>query len=473
MDKTTGATALSTIAPSLWLIFGLLIIIASTATLVACWRHGRKSVLAYGSALSAAMQNRFRTLESAIAQSRQPFLRTYARAVRARERAAIAHSVITLEGRFYRLLQRDLAQLPDLRQYAQDTLKRVENGFAVDERRMLEEPAWVLRLESLAKVPASVALQGEKLARDIEETLLRIARLGLEEHQQQARLLLEERRRSEPLLYSVVKRLEAVQRELHQLAQRSREIDQRLTRFFTSRDVIYSDPVAQWRWISRGIVALLGLALVVVAASVGTALFEPAFVAVFAAESQENILAARGAMLLFAGAAILGGALLVDGLRSTTWSATMHFEHDGLRRTLALFGAALLIVLIGLAIWIGWMLDWLSERERLLELFITQTDVTIPDIRTHASALGAMLGAVVVIILATTTTWLAATFNFFGLLLRCTPVVLFTLLLGFVAILRVLATATLAVGWAFIATLSWPLRHRAAADRYDTVRQDS
>lgn len=456
MEQSVEASG---IALTLWGLLGVVLLVM-TVVLVVCWRDGRAALLARWQRLRRDVTAFFVDQRRRLDGLRRPFVRAYARAVRRRERAVIAQSVVALEGRFARLLQRDLAQLPDLRQYAQDTLKRVEEGFAIDERRMLEEPAWVLRLESLAKVPASVALQGEKLARDIEETLLRIARLGLEEHQQQARLLLEERRRSEPLLFGVVKRLEAMQRELHQLGVRARELDQRLARFFTSRDVLRVDPVAQWSWISRGLIALVGLTLVGVALAVGKALFDAPFVGVFGAQAGENPWAIHAAMLLFAGAAALAGALLTDGLRAATWRAAVHFERDALRRWLSLVGGAGLAVLVLVAGWVGWSADWLGQvGQTVAHGWVFEV---APPALEPSAMLGATLGGVVVLIVATTAVWVAGFVDFMGLMLRALPVAAFSLLLAAVTIVQGLVGLVLVLLGGLLAIVTWPLyRHRA------------
>ncbi|WP_018878563.1 hypothetical protein [Thioalkalivibrio sp. ALE28] len=354
------------------------------------------------------------------------------------ERVHVA--VHALERRYARLVGHDLAEIPDLRQQVHETLRQLEDAYARDEGRLSAEPGWVSRLEALASTPVGDSPQSQRLAQDMQETVLRIARLGMEEHRQMARGLLSARRRLEAPLHELTGRLEQVHRRLADLQRQGERLDNGLANC-ENRDhpaqrhlPAYAQAGSQW------LLGAAGLVLTAVAVVVYQRLFDPALGTQFPASLEAGGVAFPNLVVAtLLGAAAVSGWLLAEARGvSRLLPQAMMDGSEGVRRALVVVAGLALAVLALISALGGFHLEWVAYRQELMDTLLAGGDALPPTLNLFEQSVGAVLGLLVPLIVALAPIWLVG-------VLQATRVILgglLTLVLAVLAgILYLLAVA--------------------------------
>lgn len=322
------------------------------------------------------------------------------------ESERLADAVDALERNYAGLIGHDLQQLPDLRQQTHAVLRDLQRVYAREETGLTGEPGWVHRLETLARTPSGDHPQGQRLARDMQETLLRIARMALEEHRQQAGSMLAARRRLQQPLQDLVARLAALQDRLAALHGQADSLDTTLKRFEQNRTrrslrmPVYAHAGGQWLLSAAGL-ALAGLAVYLyqeVFAQPFALLFPPA------GDGQVTLLA----IWTLLGASALAGWVLVETRAIGGTGITPLARLGPLPRgVLAAVSGAVLVAVVIVSMLNGYLRDWFVYRADLLTMLANDAAVPpLPEIDWVAQLLGGLLGAVLPLVVALAPLWL-------------------------------------------------------------------
>ncbi|WP_017942330.1 MULTISPECIES: hypothetical protein [unclassified Thioalkalivibrio] len=355
------------------------------------------------------------------------------------ERVHVA--VHALERRYARLVGHDLAEIPDLRQQVHETLRELEDAYVRDEGRLSAEPGWVSRLEALVSTPVSDSPQGQRLAQDMQETVLRIARLGMEEHRQTARGLLSARRRLEAPLQELTGRLEQVHRRLADLQRQGERLDNGLTRF-ESRDhpaqrhlPAYAQAGSQWLLGAAGLV-LTGVAVVVY-----QRLFDPALSAQFPGSMETGGMAFPDLVvaLLLGGAAVCGWLLAEARGVSRLLPQALMDGSEGVRRALVLVAAVTLAAVALVSGFGGFHLEWVVYRQELLDTLLAGDAAPPATLDLFEQSVGAILGLVIPLIVALAPIWLVSVLQATRVMLGGLVSLLLAVLAGILYLLAVTA----------------------------------
>jgi hypothetical protein len=325
------------------------------------------------------------------------------------ESERLADAVDALERNYGDLIGHDLQHLPELRQHTHAVLRDLQRVYAREEMGLTGEPAWVHRVETLARTPPGDQPQSQRLARDMQETVLRIARMALEEHRQNARSMLAARRKLQQPLQDLVARLAAVQDRLAGLQGQAQTLDGTLKRFEQNRTQhslrmpAYAHAGGQWLLSGAGLV-LAGLAVYVY-----QQVFAQPFELLFPGSSP----AAHGNVPLLAiwallGVSALAGWVLVEtraiGGTGITPLARLGNVPRGLLATVA--GVTLAAVVI-VSMVNGYLREWFIYRTELVDVLMIGEEVPpLPEIDWVAQALGGLLGAVLPLVVALAPLWL-------------------------------------------------------------------
>ncbi|TVP83240.1 MAG: hypothetical protein EA347_12835 [Thioalkalivibrio sp.] len=325
------------------------------------------------------------------------------------ESVRLADAVDALERNYADLIGHDLQQLPDLRQQTHAVLRDLQRVYAREEAGLTGEPAWVHRLETLARTPPGDQVQGQRLARDMQETVLRIARMALEEHRQQAGSMLATRRRLQQPLQDLVNRLAALQDRLASLEGQARSLDSSLRRFEQNRTrrslrmPVYAHSGAQWLLNAAGL-ALAGLAAYVYQA-VFAQPFELLFMPALPAGEAHVPMLAIWALL---GASALAGWILLE-TRAIGGTGITPLARLGVlpRGVLTAVAGVMLAAVVTVSALSGYLRDWFVYRADLLEVLASDAAVPpLPDIDWVAQSLGGLLGAILPLVVALAPLWL-------------------------------------------------------------------
>ncbi|WP_018872797.1 hypothetical protein [Thioalkalivibrio sp. ALJ16] len=355
------------------------------------------------------------------------------------ERVHVA--VHALERRYARLVGHDLAAIPDLRQQVHETLRALEDAYTRDEARLSAEPGWVTRLEALANAPVADTPQGQRLAQDMQETILRIARLGMEEHRQMARGLVSARRRLEAPLHELTGRLEQVHRRLADLQRQGERLDNGLSRC-ESRDhparrqlPAYAQAGSQW------LVGVAGLALTGVAVVVYQRLFDPALGAQFPATMEASGFAFPDLVVVtLLGAAAVAGWLLAEARGvSRLLPQAMMDGSEGLRRALVVLAGLVLAVLALVSAVGGFHLEWVAYRQELMDTLLAGAEAPPASLNLFEQSVGAVLGLLVPLIVALAPVWLVGLLQSTRVMLGGLLTLVLSLLAGILYLLAVAA----------------------------------
>ncbi|WP_018861712.1 hypothetical protein [Thioalkalivibrio sp. ALJ3] len=350
-------------------------------------------------------------------------------------------AVEALERRYGHLVGHDLAQMPQLRQEATDTLRALREAYERDETRLLDEPAWVSRLEALASTPVSDTPQSQRLAQDIQETILRIARLGMEEHRQLSQGMLAARRRLETPVDQLVDRLEGLQRRLGDLLRQGDRLDRALTRCEQTEPSVRHQLPSYVQALSQGLLGVVGLVLTVLAVTVYHQLFGPPFAGQFpgADDGGPGTLSDRIIALLL-GIALVSGWLLAESRGAIRLLPQAVMERDNWARlglvVTALMVLAAVVVLSGLA---GYHLEWVRYRNELLETLMAGEVAPPPTLYWTEQMVGAAIGLVVPLVVALTPLWLVSLLQAIRVLIGGVLGILLALLTGVLHLLAVVA----------------------------------
>lgn len=322
------------------------------------------------------------------------------------ERVHVA--VHALERRYAHLVGHDLAEIPDLRQQVHETLRELEDAYTRDEGRLSVEPGWVSRLEALVSTPVSESPQGQRLAQDMQETVLRIARLGMEEHRQMARGLLSARRRMEAPLHELTSRLEQVHRRLADLQRQGERLDNGLARC-ENRDhpaqrqlPAYAQAGSQWLLGAAGLV-LTGAAVVVY-----QRLFDPALGAQFPASMEASGVAFPDLVVaILLGTSAVCGWLLAEarGVSRLLPQALMDGS-EGVRRALVAVAVVVLAAIVLISGVGGFHLEWVAYRQELMDSLLAGDEAPPVMLDLFEQSVGAVLGLVIPLIVALAPVWL-------------------------------------------------------------------
>ncbi|WP_006749084.1 hypothetical protein [Thioalkalivibrio paradoxus] len=336
------------------------------------------------------------------------------------EAAQLADAIDALERDYARLIGHDLAQLPALRQDTHQVVRELEAAYAREETGLTDEPPWVQRLEVLARTPAGDQPQSQRLARDMQETVLRIARLALEEHRQHARELVNTRRRLQEPLAELVSRLASLQERLVQLQRQAQSLDGTLQRFERHRGrrslrlPVYAHSGGQW------VLSAAGLALAGLAVYVYQQVFAGSFDLLFQGPRDPEGRTADLAIWALLGTAGLSGWILAETRAATPSGLTPIGRLAALPRTVVgvLAGGVLLATVI-VSMVNGYLREWLIYRAELFDVLMAGNDAPpIPDVNWVAQLLGGLLGLVLPLVVALAPLWLvglmAATRVLFG-----------------------------------------------------------
>jgi hypothetical protein len=325
------------------------------------------------------------------------------------ESERLAGAVDALERSYGDLIGHDLQQLPDLRQHTHAVLRDLQRVYAREETGLTGEPAWVHRLETLARTPPGDQPQSQRLARDMQETVLRIARMALEEHRQNARSMLAARRKLQQPLQDLVARLAAVQDRLAALQGQAHSLDTTLKRFEENRTQhslrmpVYAHAGGQWLLSAAGL-ALAGLA-VYVYQQVFAQPFELLFPGgVPTTESNVPLLA----IWTLLGVSALAGWVLVE-TRAIGGTGITPLARLGVfpRTLLAALAGVILASVVIVSMINGYLRDWFIYRAELVDVLMTGSEAPpLPAIDWVAQALGGLLGAVLPLVVALAPLWL-------------------------------------------------------------------
>ncbi|WP_018174752.1 MULTISPECIES: hypothetical protein [unclassified Thioalkalivibrio] len=383
-------------------------------------------------------------------------------------------AVEALERRYAHLVGHDLAQMPQLRQESTETLRALREAYERDETRLLEEPAWVSRLEALASTPVSDTPQSQRLAQDLQETILRIARLGMEEHRQLAQGMLAARRRLESPVDQLVGRLEGLQRRLGDLQRQGGRLDHALTRCEQTEPSIRHQMPSYIQAVSQGLLGLLGLALTVLAVTVYHQLFGPPFDGQFpgAEDAGPGTLSDRIIALLL-GIALVSGWLLAESRGAVRLLPQAVMERDNWARmglvVTALLVLAAVVVLSGLA---GYHLEWVRYRNDLLETLMAGEVAPPPTLYWTEQMVGAAVGLVVPLVVALAPLWLVSLLQAIRVLVGGLLGILLALLTGVLHLLAVIALQLRRLLPALFELVTFPARavRERLADRSTSAR---
>lgn len=355
------------------------------------------------------------------------------------ERVHVA--VHALERRYARLVGHDLAEIPDLRQQVHETLRQLEDAYARDEGRLSAEPGWVSRLEALVSTPVGDSPQGQRLGQDMQETVLRIARLGMEEHRQVARGLLSARRRMEAPLHELTGRLEQVHRRLADLQRQGERLDNGLTRC-ESRDhpahrqwPAYAQAGSQW------LLGVAGLALTGVAVIVYQRLFDPALGSQFPASMEAGGVAFPDlVVVILLGAAAVCGWLLAEARGvSRLLPQSLMDGSEGVRRALVAVAAVALAALALLSGFGGFHLEWVVYRQEMVDTLLAGGEAPPVTLDLFEQSVGAILGLVIPLIVALAPVWLVGVLQATRVMLGGLLSLLLAVLAGILYLLAVTA----------------------------------
>lgn len=325
------------------------------------------------------------------------------------ESERLADAIDALERNYAGLIGHDLQQLPDLRQHTHAVLRDLQRVYAREETGLTGEPAWVHRLETLARTPPGDQPQSQRLARDMQETVLRIARMALEEHRQHARSMLGARRKLEPPLQDLVARLASLQDRLAALQGQAHALDTTLKRFEQNRThrslrmPVYANAGVQW------LLSAAGLALAALAVYVYQQLFAQPFGLLFpggwSAGEESAPLLAIWALL---GVSALAGWVLVE-TRTSNATGIIPLTRMGRfpRGLLAAIAAVILFAVVVVSMVNGYLREWFIYRSDLVDLLMSGAEAPpLPEIDWVAQALGGLLGAVLPLLVALAPLWL-------------------------------------------------------------------
>ncbi len=324
------------------------------------------------------------------------------------EAARLADAVDALERNYGDRVGHDLEQLPDLRQHTHAVLRDLQSAYAREETGLTGEPPWVRRLEAIARTSPGDQPQSQRLARDMQETVLRIARMALEEHRQNARALLATRRRLQQPLQDLVSRLASLQERLASLESQAQGLDATLRRFEQNRTnrslrmPVYARTGGQW------LLSAAGLALAALSVYVYQEVFREPFELLFPAPTDSAHEVSMLAIWVLLGVSALTGWILVE---------TRAIAGKGLTplARLAPFSRALLTAIAGvilLAVMIvsminGYLREWFLYRAELVEVLMAGgVEPPGPDVGWVAQLLGGLLGLVLPLVVALAPVWL-------------------------------------------------------------------
>lgn len=322
------------------------------------------------------------------------------------ESARLADAIDALERNYADLIGHDLQQLPALRQQTHAVLRDLQRVYAREEAGLTGEPAWVHRLETLARTPPGDQPQGQRLARDMQETVLRIARMALEEHRQQTGALLAARRRLQPPLQDLVARLAALQERIAALHGQAGALDATLKRFEQNRTQrslrmpVYAHAGGQW------LLSAAGLALAGMAVYLYQEVFAQPFARVFPPVGDGPVpLLAIWTLL---GASALAGWVLIE-TRAVRGAGITPLARMGPlpRGLLAAVAGAVLVAVVIVSALSGYLREWFVFRADLLEVLASDAAAPpLPEIDSVAQLLGGLLGAVLPLVVALAPLWL-------------------------------------------------------------------
>lgn len=324
------------------------------------------------------------------------------------EAAHVADAVDALERNYKDLIAHDLEQLPDLRQHTHAILRDLHSAYEREETGLTGEPPWVQRLETLAGIPPGEQPQSQRLARDMQETVLRIARMALEEHRQHARALLSTRRRLQQPLQDLVSRLASVQERLASLQGQAQGLDATLKRFEQNRThrslrmPVYARAGSQW------LLSAAGLALVALSIHVYQQVFIEPFGLLFPALSNADQDVSRLAIWALLGVSAMTGWILVEtraiaGAGLTSLARLSPFA----RGLLAAIAAMILVAVVIVSMINGYLREWFLYRAELVEVLMAGgIEPPGPDVDWVAQLLGGLLGLVLPLVVALAPLWL-------------------------------------------------------------------
>ncbi|WP_019569739.1 hypothetical protein [Thioalkalivibrio sp. ALE11] len=326
------------------------------------------------------------------------------------EAERIHSAVEALERRYGEMVGHDLAQLPALRQQARDTLRVLDEAYQRDEQRLIQEPEWVERLEALARGPASDTPESRRLAQDMEDTVLRIARSGLEEQRRSASALLSARRRADSPLREMVGNLERVQERLARLERQGERLDRALGRCEEVDRPVRRALPAHAQAATQWLMGAAGLALAALAVVVHQHVFGPALAGMFPETANAPGAMAPGSewmLYLLLGTAALAGWVLAESRGVTRVLPHALMEGGGWApRVLAGLSIAVLVLVAAVSAFTGFHLDWLIYQHELVTLLLEGEERALPAGIRHAEQLvGAALGLLIPLLLALVPVW--------------------------------------------------------------------
>lgn len=324
------------------------------------------------------------------------------------EASRLADDVDALERNYGNLIGHDLAQLPDLRQHTHALLRDLKAAYDREETGLTGEPPWVHRLETLACTSPGDQPQSQRLARDMQETVLRIARMALEEHRQRARTLLATRRKLQQPLQDLVSRLASLQDRLTGLHGQAQELDVTLNRFEHSRSLrslrlpVYAHTGAHW------LLSAAGLALAGLAAYVYQQLFSEPFQLLFPALADADGDHSRLAIWALLGVSALTGWILAETRAITGTGITPLARLAPFSRGLLAALAGLILTAVVLVSMVnGYLREWVLYRAELIDVLMAGgVEPPGPDVDRVAQYLGGLLGLVLPLVVALAPLWL-------------------------------------------------------------------
>lgn len=357
------------------------------------------------------------------------------------EAERIQITVQALERRYADLVGHDLAELPDLRQRVHEALRDLEDAYIRDEDRLVAEPAWVGRLEGLATTPVSSSPGGQRLAHDMQETVLRIARLGMEEHRKMTHGLLVARRRVEGPLRELTNRLEQIHYRLIELQRQGERLDQGLARC-EQQDLslrrqlpAYAQAGSQW------LLGAAGLVLVGIAAWVYRELFGAAIGVQFPVSARPDMPAFPDLVIaVLLGTGAVSGWLLAETRGVSRLLPESLLAGGGTVRrvvvavaTVALTGV---VLLSGVG---GFHLEWVAYRQELLDTLLAGRAAVPASLDWFEQSLGALLGLLIPMLVALAPIWLAGLLQATRVLLGGALSLLLSILAGLLYLVAVFA----------------------------------
>jgi len=358
------------------------------------------------------------------------------------EAVRVGDAIDALERDYAQLIGHDLAQLPELRQRTHDTLRELQTAYTRDEAALTGEPAWVHRLEALARIPdGGDQPQSQRLARDMQETVLRVGRLALEEHRQSGRALLASRRRLQGPVEELVSRLGSLQERLRALHGQAQRLDATLKHFDQNRTQralrlpAYAHATSQW------VLSGAGLALAALAVYVYQQLFSEPFQMLFPVLADGTGGTPELAMWVLLGGAALSGWILLE-TRAMAWPGITPLGRlgSGPRTVLSGLAGVILIAVVVVSMINGYLRDWFLYRTELIEVLMAGGEAPpLVDVSWVAQLLGGLLGLVLPLAIALAPLWLVGLLTASRLLLGAALWLVLALLAG---LLQWLAGAT-------------------------------